>query len=190
MMYRNPKVFGLNRIALINSDGVEMSCEELKLSLKNCKLMDGNLSHVFVKENGTPNLLKISGEENAGIKASFMSGSTLAEIRVQNYKGEQSKTYGIKGLTIMVNSISVFAGELTLRDSDDEKEISLRLFVNQAEQQMSVKKKTNMVYIKKDMNRTSMINSPPPDFPTLVKHKSQDISLSSQQSEGSTSRVI
>ena len=52
------------------------------------------------------------------------------------------------------------------------------------------KKKTNMVYIKKDMNRTSMINSPPPDFPTLVKHKSQDISLSSQQSDGSTSRVI
>lgn len=183
-------MFGLNQVAFVGTEGAEISFSNLKLSLRNAKLIEGNLSSVFNREHGDCSILKMGEEDTAGIKVSFSSETTLAEVKVKNYRGQHSSSYGIKCLTILVNSISVFSGELTVCDSDGETNFNLSLFVNQHEGQTSNMKKGSAVYLKKDMNKTNVVHSQLPDFPTLVKHKSQDISVTSQQSDGSTSRVI
>lgn len=188
---RNGNIFGLNRIVIFDSNQSEIECTNLDIKLDNCSVITGDASYLFLgKGRSSTCFVKTDASRNATIQATFLTRKPLAEIGLVNYRGEKSTSYGVKGLILVVNSVSIFSGDLGKSQESGESVFSLRLFVNQIMQQSSNTQVNYRNQAHNKLNNTGINRSRGEELPSLVKHKSQDISVSSQQSDTSSGKVL
>lgn len=125
----------------------------------------------------------------AMIRATFITRKPISELGFINYKGEKSLAYGVKGIVLIVNSSTVFSGEVLQNSATAPVFYSLRLFINQLATHSSSKQIHAPTTGQNGKGITSLAQKRQEELPSLVKHKSQDISVVSQQSDTSSGKV-
>jgi hypothetical protein len=187
---RNNYIFGLNKLVFFESSQNELECSNLEVKFDNCSILEGNADELFLGRDSTPTcFVKSDVNRNALIHVTFMTRKPVAELGIKNFRGDKSSSYGIKGLIIILNSVSIFSGDLSQNTGTSGDLYSLRLFISQPFHHSSNKHLAHKNHGQKSLANTGLAHKRPEELPSLVKHKSQDISVSSQQSDTSSGKV-
>lgn len=162
----------------------------VEVKLQNCSLIQGKTNELIGGGDSSPSVfMKSDLNQNAVIQFTFTTRRPLTELGIINYRGDKSSSYGIKGIILVVNSVTVFSGDLTQSSGQTQNPFGLRLYINQ------VGMPTNNIHtIHRQMAQTMIPEAAtsqrrPEKLPSLTKHRSQDISVSSQQSDMSSGKV-
>jgi hypothetical protein len=168
----------------------ELECQNFEIKLENCSILQGDAHEIFTKSSQIPTcFMKTDVNQQSVIQITFMTRKPLTEVGIINYKGDKSSSYGIKGLVIVINSVTIFSGDLSQNTSERQDPFSLRLFISPTGFHSSTKSIHNRQAGGNHLVSTGLAQRRTEQFPSLVKHKSQDISLTSQQSDGSSGKV-
>lgn len=193
---KKPHIMGVGWIGWLDDAGRAMDPIRVKYELLAGKVLEGQVETIArVCAAGAEQTSTIFSADPGAcfkLRITFFTERPIFEIAFYNYCGKRQRNYGLKSATVVLNGLSIFAGDLKTTNSNEPEANCTKIFTKHS-QPKTLPKRSHLhqkqFHQHQNLNQTGVVGGPPNEFPTLIKHKSQDISFGSVHSTGSSGGV-